>query len=184
MKGARGWQPVAVAIVGLLVALGLAIWLTGLSPQFTTAVAGPLPLQRAPAWVTRLGLVDAAAGGAPNPLVQDRLDTLGDTAAGAALRSDLCTGKDMQPDEAFRRVRRALVVNDPALCSGLAAQVEARSPVIVALGPAIGWPVVLGLLVVLALFGAWRLWSLKRRHDRWRLLGRSTFGASRRAGSG
>jgi hypothetical protein len=184
MKAARRWRPVVLAAIGLLGVLALAAWTTGLLPQFTTAVADPVPLQHPPAWVARLGLTDAAGAASPNPLVEDRLETLGDTAAGAALRSDLCTGKDMQPDEAFRRVRRALVVNDPRLCPGFAVQVEARSPVIVALGRAVGWPLVLALLGLLTGFAVWWLWSLKRHYDRWRLLGRSTFGAARRAGSG
>jgi hypothetical protein len=90
----------------------------------------------------------------------------------------------MDTDPAFREARRALARNDADLCATPLEHVTAVSPVIVAVGPRLGWPYLIAVSVAGLGLALWRLLALKRAHDRWRLLGRSTFGAARRAGSG
>jgi hypothetical protein len=90
----------------------------------------------------------------------------------------------MDADPAFREARRALVRNDAAFCSTPIERVTAVSPVIVVVGPRLGWPGLIACAVAGLGLAISQLLSLKRAHDRWRLLDRSTFGAARRAGSG
>ena len=105
-------------------------------------------------------------------------------ARGAALARELCSGAGLDSDPAFREARRALARGDPGLCHAPMEKVAAVSPVIVALGPTLGWPILIAIGVLTQGLALWRLLTLKRAYDRWRLLGRSTFGAARRAGSG
>lgn len=164
-------------------------WALGLWPTFGEARVGSKTAQAtaaqdAPAWVARLGVSGLEPWTSPNPRFEDQLSLIADTPAAAALRRDLCTGVGMQPDRHFRLVRQALVRNDAGLCTGLAERLASRSPVIVVAGPNIGRAVLAVLAAAVLALGGWGLWTTKRDHDRWRLVGRSTFGATRRAGSG
>ena len=157
---------------------------SGLTPSLGTATVGATPPAGGGPWIARLGLSQLEPWSSPTPAFAERLAALGDTPAGAALRRDLCQGAGMDTDRRFREARRALVRNDAGLCTAPADRVTAVSPVIVALGPRFGWPIlVAGAIAALGLT-LWRLLILKRAHDHWRFLGRSTFGAARRAGSG
>lgn len=171
----------AAAPVALLL---LCVWILGLWPSFGAAGARLGAASTAPVWVTRLGITDLNPGASPNPLVEDRLGALEGTPTGERLRDDLCTGRDMQPDRAFREVRRALVANNAALCPAPVQAIEAKAPLIVALGPEAGWPATLGLVAALLALAAWRALAVKRGYDRWRLLDRSTFGSTREPGRG
>jgi hypothetical protein len=173
-------------VSGLMVALAMVglIWAFGLTPSFGTATVGAAPTRGGGSWITRLGLSQLEPWSSPTPAFAERLAALGDTPTGAALRRELCQGTGMDGDPAFREARRALVRNDPDLCTAPAEHVAAVSPVIVALGPDLGWPALVTASVGALGLMLWRLLVLKRAHDRWRLLGRSTFGAARRAGSG
>jgi hypothetical protein len=180
--GGAGPLVVSGVLVGL--ALAFAIWALGLTPSLGTATVGAAPTRGGGPWIARLGLSQLEAWSSPTPAFADRLAALGDTPQGAALKRDLCQGVGMDADPAFREARRALVRNDTGLCAAPVERLAAVSPVIVAVGPRFGWP---GLIAVLAAglgLALWRLLALKRAHDRWRLLGRSTFGTARRAGSG
>lgn len=178
--------------VGSLVASGLAVlaamiglaWAFGLASGFGTATVGASPTRGGGPWIERLGLSQLEPWSSPTPIFAERLAALGDTPQGAALRRELCQGAGMDGDPAFREARRALVRNDPRLCPAVLQRVAAVSPIIVALGPGLGWPCLVAAAVAAVLLAVWRLAALKRAHDRWRFLGRSTFGAPRRAGSG
>ena len=174
---------VASGLLALL-ALAFAIWALGLTPSFGTATVGPAPTRGGGPWIERLGLSQLEPWSSPTPAFADRLAALGDTSQGAALKRDLCQGTGMATDPAFREARRALVRNDAGLCTAPAEHVAAVSPVIVAVGPRFGWPGLIVASVAGLGLALWRLLALKRAHDRWRLLGRSTFGTARRAGSG
>lgn len=164
------------AVVALLGALGL-------TPSFGTATVGGAPTRGGGPWIDRLGLSQLEPWSSPTPAFADRLATLGDR-RGSALKRDLCRGAGMDADPAFREARRALVRNDPGLCPAPVEHLTSVSPVIVGLGPRLGWPL-LAIMTTGGLgLGLWRLAVLKQAHDRWRLLGRSTFGAARRAGTG
>jgi hypothetical protein len=179
-----GVRPLIVS--GLLVLLGVVslVWALGLTPALGTATVGAAPTRGGGPWIERLGLSQLEAWSSPTPAFADRLAVLGDTQQGAALKRDLCQGKGMDDDPAFREARRALVRNEASLCPSPIARMAAVSPVIVTFGPRLGWPC-LGAVCALCLgLALWRLLSLKRAHDRWRLLDRPTFGAARRAGSG
>lgn len=169
----------AVAVL----ALAALVWALGLTPSFGTATVGPAPTRGGGPWIARLGLSQLEPWSSPTPAFTERLAALGD-AQGAVLTREVCAGAGMDADPAFREARRALARNDAGLCAAPVEHVAAVSPVIVALGPKVGWPVLIaGTIAALAL-ALWRLLALKRAHDHWRLLGRSTFGAARRAGSG
>lgn len=177
---------------GRLIARGLAavlalialIWALGLTPSFGTASVGPAPTRGGGPWIERLGLSQLEPWSSPTPAFTERLAALGDTPQGAALKRDLCQGAGMDADPAFREARRALVRNEPELCAAPIEHVAAVSPVIVAVGPSVGWPVLIAGIVTTFGLALSQILILKRTHDRWRLLGRSTFGAARRAGSG
>ncbi len=174
---------VASGLLALL-AMAFAIWAFGLAPSLGAATVGAAPTRGGGPWIERLGLSQIEPWSSPTPAFADRLAALGDTPRGAALKRDLCQGGGMDTDPAFREARRALVRNDADLCAAPIAHVAAVSPVIVAVGPRFGWPcLIAGATGCLGLV-LWRLLALKRAHDRWRLLGRSTFGTTRRAGSG
>ncbi len=181
----RAWLTGGLA-AALLCALswGLGLWPSigeiGMSPTAAAAAAA----QEAPAWVTRLGVSGLETGVSPNPRLEEQLSLLQGSPAEAALRRDLCSGVGMQPDQRFRETRSALVRNDAALCPGLAESIAARSPVVVALGPLPGAALLIAIAAGAVVLGAGALWTAKRRRDRWRLVGRSTFGSPRRAGSG
>jgi hypothetical protein len=184
----RSSRALAAVAVGALLLLVLT-WALGLWPALGEARVGPkaaqaTAAQTAPAWVARLGVSGLEPWASPNPRFEDQLSLIADTPAAVALRHDVCTGVGMQPDRAFRQVRQALVRNDASLCPGLAERIVARSPVIVAAGPSLGLAMLVGLAAAALSLGGWGLWATKREHDRWRLVGRSTFGATRRAGSG
>lgn len=180
--GGRGQLIASVALV-VLAAIGL-IWAFGLTPSLGTATVGATPTRGGGPWIARLGLSQLEPWSSPTPAFAERLAALGDTPQGATLKRELCQGADMDTDPAFREARRALVRNDPDLCAALADHVTAVSPVIVAMGPRFGWPTLTTVSIAALGLALWRLSILKRAHDRWRLLGRSTFGTARRAGSG
>jgi hypothetical protein len=175
-----------LVISGLLAVLAVigAAWAFGLAPSFGTATVGAAPTRGGGAWIARLGLSQLEPRSSPTPAFTERLAALGDTPQGAALKRDLCQGAGMDADPAFREARRALARNDAALCATPVERVAAVSPVIVAFGPRLGWPCLLAASTAGLGLALWRLLALKRAHDRWRLLDRSTFGAARRAGSG
>lgn len=171
---------------GLIVVLALAAltWALGLTPSFGTASVGAAPTRGGGPWIERLGLSQLEPWSSPTPAFAERLAALGDTPQGAALKRDLCQGAGMDADPAFREARRALVRNEAELCATPVEHVAAVSPVIVAVGPRFGWPpLIAGTIAALGLALS-QVLILKRTHDRWRLLGRSTFGTARRAGSG
>lgn len=172
----------ALLLVVLSWALGLwpGVGEAGVPPKAAQATAA----QDAPAWVARLGVSGLEPWRSPNPRFDDQLSLIADTPAAVALRRDLCDGVGMQPDHDFRQVRQALVRNDASLCPDLVERIAARSPVIVTAGPNLGRALLAGLAAAALALGGWALWTAKRDHDRWRLVGRSTFGATRRAGSG
>lgn len=173
----------AGGLLALLILIGL-VWALGLTPSLGTATVGRSPTRGGGPWIERLGLSQLEPWTSPTPAFADRLAALGDTPQGAALRRDLCQGTGMDADPAFRDARRALVRNDADLCAGLIPRVAAVSPVIVAIGPRLGWPCLVVMSAAALGFALARLLALKRAIDRWRLLGRSTFGAARRAGRG
>lgn len=168
---------VVLAVVGL-------VWAFGLAPSLGAATVGAAPTRGGGPWIERLGLSQLEPWSSPTPAFAERLAALGDTPQGGSLRRDLCRGGGMDADPAFREARRALVRNDGQLCPALAEHVAAVSPVIVALGPRLGWPCLIVLSIIAFALTLWRVLALKRAHDRWRFLGRSTFGTARRAGSG
>jgi hypothetical protein len=176
----------ALVARGLLVVLALVglIWASGATPSWRTATVGAAPTRGGGPWIQRLGLSQLEPWSSPTPAFAERLAALGDTPQGAALKHDLCQGGGMDADPAFREARRALVRNDAALCSTPIERVTAVSPVVVAVGPRLGWPGLIACAVAGLGLAISQLLSLKRAHDRWRLLDRSTFGAARRAGSG
>lgn len=176
----------SLIISGLLVLSTVAwlVWSLGLAPTVGPATVGAAPTRGGDPWIERLGLSQLEPWSSPTPAFAERLAALGDTPQGAALTRDLCQGNGMDADPAFREARRALVRNAPSLCPAPTERVAAISPVIVALGPRVGWPCLIIISAVALGLALWRLLALKRVHDRWRLLGRSTFGAARRAGSG
>jgi hypothetical protein len=174
---------VASALLAVLAMVG-AVWAFGLAPRLGTATVGAAPTRGGGPWIERLGLSQLEPWSSPTPAFADRLAALGDTPQGAALKRDLCQGAGMDTDPAFREARRALVRNDAKLCTAPIEHVAAVSPVIVALGPRLGWPCLITAAIAGLGLALWRLLALKRAHDRWRLLGRSTFGTARRAGSG
>jgi hypothetical protein len=175
-----------LVVSGLLALLTLiaVAWAFGVAPRLGTATVGAAPTRGGGPWIERLGLSQLEPWSSPTPAFADRFAALGDTPQGTALKRDLCQGGGMDTDPAFREARRALVRNDPGLCAALVEHVAAVSPVIVAIGPRWGWPSLIGASAIGLGVALWRLLALKRAHDRWRLLGRSTFGAARRAGSG
>jgi len=178
--------------VGMLIARGLAAslgvivlaWAFGLTPGLGTATVGAAPTRGGGAWIERLGLSQLEPWSSPTPAFVERLAALGDTPQGAALKREVCQGSGMDADPAFREARRALVRNDPALCGAPIERIASVSPVIVVLGPRLGWPSLVTLSIAAIGLALSQLVALKRAHDRWRLLGRSTFGAARRAGTG
>ena len=174
---------IATGLLALLVVVG-AVWAFGLTPSLGTATVGAAPTRGGGPWIQRLGLSQLEPWSSPTPAFADRLAALGDTPQGAALKRDVCQGAGMDADPAFREARRALVRNDADLCAAPIEHVAAVSPVIVAVGPRFGWPCLIAASTAGLGLALWRLLALKRAHDRWRLLGRSTFGAARRAGSG
>ena len=167
-----------------LLAMIVAVWAIGLAPGLGTATIGAAPTRGGGPWIERLGLSQLEPWSSPTPAFADRLAALGDTPHGAALKRDLCQGAGMDADPAFLEARRALVRNDADLCTAPIAHMAAVSPVIVAVGPRFGWPCLIAVATGCLGLALWRLLALKRAHDRWRLLGRSTFGTTRRAGSG
>ena len=181
-RGALG----SLVISGLLVLLGAValVWALGLSPSFGTATVGPAPTRGGGPWIHQLGLSQLEPWSSPTPAFAERLAALGETPQGEALRRDLCQGNGLEADAAFREARQALVRNDNSLCPAMAEHVAAVSPIIVVLGPRLGWPCLFIVAVAALGVSAWHGLALKRTLDRWRLLGRSTFGAARRAGSG
>lgn len=184
MNRRGGAGPLIGSGVLTLLAMAMVAWACGLAPGFGTATVGATPTRGGGSWVERLGLSQLEPWSSPNPAFADRLAAFGDTPQGAALKRDLCQGAGMDADPAFREARRALVRNDANLCPAPIEHVTAVSPVIVAVGPRLGWPCLIAVSIAGLGFALWRLSSLKRAYDRWRLLGRSTFGAARRAGSG
>lgn len=170
-------------LVAILAVIALA-WAFGLAPSFGTATVGPAPTRGGGPWIERLGLSQMEPWSSPTPAFAERLAALGDTPQGAALKRDLCQGGGMDTDPAFREARRALTRNDAQLCPAPVEHVTAVSPVIVAVGPLTGWPILIAAGIAALGLALWQLLILKRAHDRWRLLGRSTFGAARRAGTG
>ena len=184
MRRRGGAAPlVASGLLALLAVVGI-VWASGLAPGFGTATVGAAPTRGGGPWIERLGLSQLEPWSSPTPAFAERLAALGDTPQAAALKRDLCQGTGMDADPAFREARRALARNDASLCATPVERITALSPVIVALGPSLGWPCLITLSVAALGLALWRLLALKRAHDRWRLLGRSTFGAARRAGSG
>lgn len=181
-RGATGAM-VVDGLLALLAVVGL-VWAFGLAPGLGTATVGAAPTRGGGPWIGRLGLSQLEPWSSPTPAFADRLAALGDTPQGAALRRDLCRGTGMDADPAFREARRALLRNDAGLCRAPLDRVAAMSPVIVALGPRLGWPCLFAMSAAALGLGLWRLLALKGVYDRWRLLGRSTFGTARRAGSG
>lgn len=175
----------SLVVSGVVVVLAVAtlVWAFGLTPSFGTATVGAAPTRGGGPWILRLGLSQLEPWSSPTPAFAERLAALGDT-QGAVLTRDVCSGAGLDADPAFREARRALARNDASLCAAPAEHVAAVSPVIVALGPKFGWPVLIAGAIAALGLALWRLLALKRAHDHWRLLGRSTFGAARRAGSG
>jgi hypothetical protein len=182
----RHGRPSRLVASGLLVLLAVigVVCACGLAPSLGTATVGAAPTRGGGLWIERLGLSQLGPWSSPTPAFTERLAALGDTPQGAALKRELCQGAGMDADPAFREARRALARNDPSLCQALIEHVAAVSPVIVALGPRFGWPCLIAISVAGLGLALWRLLVLKRTYDRWRLLGRSTFGTARRAGSG
>jgi hypothetical protein len=178
-----GGALVARGLLVLLALIGL-VWACGLTPGFRTATVGAAPTRGGGPWIQRLGLSQLEPWSSPTPAFAERLAALGDTPQGAALKRDLCQGGGMDADPAFREARRALARNDVDLCSTPIERVNAVSPVIVALGPRLGWSSLIACAVASLGLALSQLLTLKRAHDRWRLLDRSTFGTARRAGSG
>lgn len=179
----RPWRLIASGLVALLAVIGV-VWACGLTPDFGTSTVGAAPTRSGGPWIERLGLSQLEPWSSPTPAFNERLAALGDTPQGAALKRDLCYGPGMDADPAFREARRALLRNDAGLCPSLFQHVAAVSPVIVEVGPRFGWPLLIAMTVGGLGLALWRLLALKRTYDRWRLLGRSTFGTARRAGSG
>lgn len=179
-----GAGPLVASGLLALLALAFAVWTFGLTPRFGTATVGAAPTRGGGPWIERLGLSQLEPWSSPTPAFADRLAALGDTPQGATLKRELCKGTGMDTDPAFREARRALVRNDKGLCAAPIQHVAAVSPVIVAIGPRFGWPGLIAASFASLGLALWRLLVLKRAHDRWRLLGRSTFGTARRAGSG
>lgn len=171
---------------GVLILLGVMalVWALGLTPTFGTATVGATPTRGGGPWIQHLGLSQLEPWTSPTPAFAERLAALGETPQGAALRRDLCQGSGMDADPAFREARQALARNDNGLCPAPADHVAAVSPIIVALGPRLGWPCLVVIVIATLGLTVWRGLALKRALDRWRLLSRSTFGAARRAGSG
>lgn len=171
---------------GLVIALAIGgvAWVLGVSPAWNTATVGAAPTRGGGPWIQRMGLSQLEPGSSPNLAFTERLAALGDTPQSTALKRDLCQGAEMDADAAFREARRALVRNEPSLCARPLEQVAALSPVIVAMGPRLGWPSLIAALIAGVGVAFWRILLVKRAYDHWRLLGRSTFGAARRAGSG
>lgn len=169
--------------VVVLLALAALVWMFGLTPSFGTATVGAAPTRGGGPWIARLGVSQLEPWSSPNPAFAERLAMLGD-AQGAILEQAVCRGGDMDADPAFREARRALARNDRSLCAAPLAHVAAVSPVIVTLGPGLGWPTLIVGGFMAAGLAVWRALALKRAYDYWRLLGRSTFGTARRAGSG
>ncbi|MET3664892.1 hypothetical protein [Caulobacter sp. 1776] len=184
MNRRGGAGPLVASGLMALAAVIAIVWALGLTPSFGTATVGAAPTRGGGPWIERLGLSQLEPWSSPTPAFAERLAAYGDTPQGAALRRDLCQGAGMDGDPAFREARRALVRNDAGLCAGPIEHVTAVSPVIVAFGPRLGWPGLMAVSIVALGLGLWRLLVLKRAHDRWRFLDRSTFGAARRAGSG
>jgi hypothetical protein len=174
---------IASGLLTLLAGIWI-VWAFGLTPSFVTVTVGAAPTRGGGPWIERLGLSQLEPWSSPTPAFTERLAALGDIPQGAALRRDLCQGIGMDADPAFRETRRALVRNDADLCTAPVEHIAAVSPVIVALGPRLGWPALISVSAVVLGLALWRLLALKRAHDRWRFLGRSTFGTARRAGSG
>lgn len=183
MNRQGGLAPLIAGGLLALIALIATGWALGVAPGFGTATVGGAPTRGGGPWIVRLGLSQLEPWSSPTPAFAERLAALGET-HGAALKRDLCQGGGMDADPAFREARRALVRNDPMLCARLTEQVAAVSPVIVAVGPQLGWPGLIALATGGLGLALWRLLALKRAHDRWRFLGRSTFGTARRAGRG
>lgn len=177
------WPLIASGLLTLVAGVWI-IWAFGLTPSLGTSTVGAAPTRGGGPWIERLGLSQLEPWSSPTPAFAERLAALGDTPRGAALRRDVCQGIGMDGDPAFREVRRALARNDGALCPAPIEHVAAASPVIVALGPRLGWPALLVVSAMVLSLALWRLRALKRAHDHWRFLGRSTFGTTRRAGSG
>ncbi len=170
-------------LAALLAVIAL-VWAFGLTPSFGTATVGAAPTRGGGPWIERLGLSQLEPWSSPTPAFVERLAALGDTPQGALLKHDLCAGAGMDVDPAFREARRALARNDGELCATPIERVAALSPVIVAVGPRLGWPGLIAMGSITLGMALWQVLTLKRAHDRWRLLGRSTFGAARRAGTG
>ena len=173
---------VVSGLVALLAMIAL-VWAFGLVPSLGTATVGAAPTRGGGPWIDRLGLSQLEPWSSPTPAFAERLAALGET-QGAVLKREICTGAGLDADPAFREARRALVRNDTGLCAAPVERVAALSPVIVTLGPVFGWPVLIVAGIAALGLALWRLLALKQAHDHWRLLGRSTFGAARRAGSG
>lgn len=177
--------------IGSLVASGLVaflaviafVWIFGLVPSLGVVTVGAAPTRGGGPWIERLGLSQLEPWSSPTPAFADRLASLDET-QGAVLRREVCSGAGLDTDPAFREARRALVRNDTSLCTAPVEYVAALSPVIVTLGPVLGWPALIVAGIAVLGLALWRLRALKQAHDHWRLLGRSTFGAARRAGSG
>jgi hypothetical protein len=176
---------VALVASGAIVVLALAVivWAFGLTPSYWTATVGAAPTRGGGVWIARLGLSQLEPWSSPNPAFAERLAMLGD-AQGALLERAVCRGGDMDADPAFREARRALARNDRSLCAAPLEHIAAVSPVIVKLGSGPGWPMLIVGGLMAAGLAVWRALALKRAYDHWRLLGRSTFGTARRAGSG
>lgn len=179
----RPWRLIASGLVVLLAMIGVA-WACGFAPGLGTATVGAAPTRGGGPWIERMGLSQLEPWSSPTPAFAERLNALGDMPQGMALKRELCQGAGIDADPAFREARRALVRNDAGLCPAPMEHVTAVSPVIVALGPRLGWPCLIAVTVAGLGVSLWRLLALKRTYERWRLLGRSTFGAARRAGSG
>ncbi len=179
----RPWRLIASGLLALLAAIGVA-WACGLAPRLGAATVGDAPTRGGGPWIERLGLSQLEPWSSPTPAFEERLAALGDTPQGLALKRALCQGAGMDADPAFREARWALTRNDAGLCPAPIEHVTAVSPVIVALGPRFGWPCLIGVSAAGLGLALWRLLALKRIYDRWRLLGRSTFGTARRAGRG
>lgn len=183
MSRRGGMRPlIASGAVALLAVIAL-VWASGVVPSFGAATVGAAPTRGGGPWIERLGLSQLEPWSSPTPAFAERLAALGET-QGAALKREVCAGAGLNADPAFREARRALVRNDASLCAAPVEHVAAVSPVIVALGPKLGWPALIAGGIVTLGLALWRLLALKRAHDHWRFLGRSTFGAARRAGSG
>jgi hypothetical protein len=183
MNRRAGIGPLVASGVVVLMAVIALVWAFGLTPSFGVATVGAAPTRGGGPWIERLGLSQLEPWSSPTPAFAERLAALGETQR-AVLKHDLCSGTGMDGDPAFREARRALARDDASLCTAPGEHVAAVSPVIVALGPTLGWPVLILVGIAALCLALWRLLVLKRAHDHWRLLGRSTFGVARRAGSG